>query len=78
MRNMGRTKKVGAAGKYGPRYGLKDRRLAAEIETEKSGRKACLSCGDKKLKRVGTGIWECSKCGSRYAGRAYQPPLQQG
>lgn len=71
---MGRTKKVGAAGKYGPRYGLKDRRLAGEIEAGKAGRKVCPSCGSRKLKRTSTAIWECSKCGGKFAGQAYHPP----
>ncbi len=75
---MGRTKKVGAAGKYGPRYGLKDRRLAGEIEAEKAGKHPCPSCGSKRLKRVSTGIWECFKCGGKFAGPAYHPPSPGG
>ncbi len=71
---MGRTKKVGIAGKYGPRYGLRVRRLAAEIEAGKVGRKKCPSCGFKAMKRTDTGIWRCFKCGSKFAGQAYRPP----
>lgn len=74
---MGRTKKVGAAGKYGPRYGTKDRKLVAKIEAEKSGRKPCPSCGAEKLKRTSTGIWECRRCGAKFAGQAYSPPSKE-
>jgi large subunit ribosomal protein L37Ae len=75
---MGRTKKVGVAGRYGPRYGLKDRRLAGEIEAERAGKKKCPSCGFLKLRRTSTGIWECQKCGTRFAGQAYYPPSPEG
>jgi large subunit ribosomal protein L37Ae len=70
---MGRTKKVGIAGKYGPRYGFTLRRRAAEVEARARQWYECPNCRAPKLKRVGTAIWECRRCGVKLAGRAYVP-----
>ena len=31
----------------------------------------CIYCSYKKVKRVSVGIWYCSKCDSKFTGRAY-------
>lgn len=72
---MPRTK-VGAAGKYGPRYGTKIRKLALEIERKLRRRYRCPSCGAERVKRVSTSIWQCGKCGLKFAGGAYSPAAQ--
>ena len=63
------TKKVRHAGKYGERYGLRQRRRYNEIIDKKP--KVCPYCGKKALKRVAVGIWECKKCGKKFVGNAY-------
>ena len=68
---MGRTKKVGATGKFGARYGLRIRRRYLEVEAQKT--KICPYCKKKQLKRVAAGIWECKKCKTKFAGGAYTP-----
>ena len=68
---MGNTKKVGVAGKYGPRYGLSIRKRIIDVEAKKS--KVCPACNKKQLKRVASGIWECRKCRKKFAGGAYTP-----
>jgi len=70
---MGRTKKIGAAGKFGPRYGTKSRKLVAEIERRLKHEYKCPSCGVMKVRRVSTAIWQCSRCGVKFAGAAYTP-----
>jgi large subunit ribosomal protein L37Ae len=69
---MGRTKKVKGAGRFGVRYGTKIRHRINSAETEK-GRFACPSCAKKAVRRVSSGIWECRRCGLKFAGKAYKP-----
>ncbi len=68
---MGRTKKVGSAGRFGPRYGVKIRRTVAKIEKEQKKRHVCPRCGHRAVVRVASGIWRCKKCGAVFAGGAY-------
>lgn len=68
-----RTKKVGPAGRFGPRYGLKIRARVAEIERKQRQKHICPRCGKKGVKRISTAIWECSKCGLKFAGGCYIP-----
>jgi large subunit ribosomal protein L37Ae len=70
---MPRTKKVGSAGKFGSRYGLKIRKKIVDIEKSTKVRHKCPSCLRKSLKRKSAGIWECRKCGIKMAGGAYSP-----
>lgn len=71
---MGKTKKVGSAGRFGPRYGKKIREKVAEIEKIQKKRHICPSCKMEYLVREGSGIWICKKCGAKFAGQAYYPP----
>ena len=71
---MGSTKKVGIAGKFGARYGLKPRRRIMKVEAKKT--KKCPYCLKKQLKRLAAGIWECQKCKSKFAGGAYTPKTE--
>lgn len=70
---MGRTKKVGRAGKFGPRYGTRARKLIVEIERKQRQPQKCPSCGAMKVKRLSTAIWQCRRCGIKFAGAAYVP-----
>jgi len=71
---MGKTKKVGSAGRFGARYGKKIREKVAEIEKEQKKRHICPHCKMEYLVRRGSGIWICKKCGTKFAGQAYYPP----
>jgi large subunit ribosomal protein L37Ae len=66
-------RKSRTAGRFGVRYGTKNRKLVADIEEKMRAEYTCSKCGAKKIKRTGTGIWECTKCGFTYAGGAYVP-----
>lgn len=69
---MGRTKKVGVAGKHGPRYGLRVRKRS--IALAKAGKeRRCPACLKPGLKRASPGVWKCGKCGMKFAGKAHRP-----
>ena len=70
---MGKTKKVGPAGRFGPRYGKKQRKILAGIEKQQRKRHICPKCKLPYVKRISTGIWYCKKCGAKFAGGAYLP-----
>jgi large subunit ribosomal protein L37Ae len=73
--NKGRT---GSAGRFGARYGRVARRRVAEIEEEMRDDHACPECGEDRVDRKGTGIWECSYCGYKYTGGTYRPQTPGG
>ncbi len=70
---MGRTKKVGITGRFGARYGSTIRQRVIAIEKGLRAKHACPNCLKNTLKRVSAGIWECKKCGLKFAGKAYKP-----
>jgi len=71
------TKKVGIAGKYGPRYGVKIRKRLMETETERVQKRECPRCAHVAVKRTDTGIWLCRHCGYKYAAGAYAPKIRE-
>ena len=73
-----RTKKVGSAGRYQARYGVRARTRVRNIELTQKEKHLCPSCGHTRVKRVGTSIWQCGKCNIRFAGGAYFPKTESG
>ncbi len=67
------TKKVGTAGRFGPRYGRTIRQKVTEIEKKQKRKHKCPYCNYFKVKRVSVGIWQCKKCNTKFAGKAYEP-----
>ncbi len=70
---MPKKKKVGSGGRYGPRYGKRLKGLISEVEKVQKSRHVCPKCKMKYVVRVGPGIWQCKKCGTKFAGAAYKP-----
>ncbi len=66
-------RKSRSAGRFGTRYGTKNRKLVADIEEKMHSDYACSKCGAIKVRRVGTGIWQCAKCKATFAGGSYVP-----
>jgi len=75
VRKMGRTKKIGTAGRFGSRYGTKSRKLVTEIERKLGQRYKCPSCSGVNVRRISTAIWQCTRCGAKFAGAAYTPTM---
>lgn len=73
-----RTKKVGPAGRFQARYGVRARTRVRNVEILQKAKHICPSCGHQKVKRVSTGIWQCKKCGTKFAGGAYLPQTETG
>ncbi|VVB54402.1 50S ribosomal protein L37Ae [uncultured archaeon] len=62
-----------SAGRFGTRYGTKARKLVGDSEEKMRAEYTCSKCGAKKISRIGTGIWQCSKCEHTFAGGSYVP-----
>ncbi len=70
---MTKTKKVGSTGRFKARYGRKIKNAVRDIEAVSKQRSICPKCGSKSAVRIANGIWECQKCGAKFAGAAYLP-----
>lgn len=68
---MAVEKGLGPAKRFGPRYGRTVKFKLAKIEKEQKKAQACPYCDMPKAKRVSAGIYECSKCKSKFTSRAY-------
>ncbi len=66
-------KKVGSAGRFGARYGIRARKRIAGVEATQRMRHSCPQCNHRAVKRVSSGIWECRHCDLKFAGGAYRP-----
>lgn len=70
--------KTRSAGRFGVRYGRKNRRLVADIEERMRQGYKCSNCGTIAVRRIGTGIWNCKKCDYTFAGGTYLPQTSVG
>ena len=66
-----KTKKAKASGKFGARYGRRVRAKLSDVESKQRVKQKCPYCGKLGVKRVSKGIWECSKCGKKFASDVY-------
>ncbi|GIU69692.1 MAG: hypothetical protein KatS3mg002_0928 [Candidatus Woesearchaeota archaeon] len=60
-----------AIGRFGTRYGRRNRVKVAMIEVEQKRKHKCPKCGYVKVKRVSVGIWHCENCKTKFTSRAY-------
>jgi large subunit ribosomal protein L37Ae len=65
------TKKVGAAGRFGPRYGKTIRERITKIEAKQRKKQICPYCKKAGVKRYSKAIWTCRKCGKKFASSTY-------
>lgn len=73
-----KVKKVGPAGSFGPRYGTAPRRRYAEVVAGMRVPHECPRCHVRAVKRLTVGVWNCRKCGVKFAGGAYLPATKLG
>jgi large subunit ribosomal protein L37Ae len=72
-----RTVKAGSSGRYGARYGVVTRKLTRDIEKVQRSRFECPSCHHMSVKRVGSGIWSCRHCETKFAAACYTPKTRE-
>lgn len=61
---------LGSTGRWGIRYGQLARRRTKEVEDKQKQKQRCIFCSGR-ARRISKGIWECDKCGKKFAGHAY-------
>jgi large subunit ribosomal protein L37Ae len=66
-----KTKKAKASGKFGARYGRRVREKFSAVESKQRVKQKCPYCQKEGVKRLSKGIWECSKCGKKFASDVY-------
>lgn len=71
-------KKTKSAGRFGARYGRKIRKAVTAIEERTHAAHTCPKCERPSVKRIGTGIWKCAKCGYTFTGGTYVPHTALG
>ena len=64
-------KTLGSSKRLGARYGLRIKRRLDKVEKVQKGKHKCPFCNSLSVKRLSYGIWECSKCGSKFTSKAY-------
>ena len=72
-----RTEKAGTAGRFGARYGVVVRNRVKAIEAHEKAKHECPNCHHMNVKRVSAGIWQCSRCGNKFAAGAYSPKINR-
>ena len=70
---MPRKKISAPLGSFGPRYGSTLRKRVGRILAEARRWHPCPRCKALRVRRVAVGIWQCRKCGFKFAGGAYSP-----
>jgi large subunit ribosomal protein L37Ae len=74
----GKRRQTGSAGRFGARYGRVARKRIADIEADMRADHECPECDTAAVSRQGTGIWQCGRCGHKFAGGTYRPETPGG
>jgi len=66
-----KLKKTKSAGRFGARYGKRAKASIIAIEQKQRKKQKCPFCSKKGVKRVSKGVWNCKKCGKKFASDVY-------
>ncbi|MCS7137015.1 MAG: 50S ribosomal protein L37ae [Candidatus Caldarchaeum sp.] len=69
--------RLGIAKGLGSRYGSTLRKKWSEVVSASRSRYSCDKCGAKAVRRVSVGVWQCRRCGFKFAGQAYTPRAEK-
>jgi large subunit ribosomal protein L37Ae len=75
---LGRTYKVGPSGSFGAHYGTVARKRYSSVITGMRAPHECPQCHVSAVRRISVGIWNCGRCGYKFAGCAYAPRTKLG
>mgnify|MGYP001101869940 CR=1 FL=1 len=64
-------KSTGSVKRFGARYGKTTKDKFGAIEALQRKLYKCPSCARTQVKRETKGIWQCKKCGYKFASKAY-------
>jgi large subunit ribosomal protein L37Ae len=74
---MAKKTVAGSTKRFGVRYGARNKDKLGLIEKEQRAAHKCPFCSYKEVKRISAGIWQCKKCNTKIAGKAYAFGLQR-
>lgn len=63
--------------RFGARYGRNVKHRFAAVEAQHRKSYSCPYCHAERARRVAVGIWRCTKCSSKFTGRAYAVPRKK-
>jgi large subunit ribosomal protein L37Ae len=66
-----KEKTFGSVKRFGARYGRTTKHNLSKIEAELRKKHKCPYCHKVAARRLALGIWKCSKCCSKFTGKAY-------
>ncbi|MCW4012207.1 MAG: 50S ribosomal protein L37ae [Candidatus Bathyarchaeota archaeon] len=69
-----KRKNIGLRGRGGATLRKRYGRIMTSLHTYHK----CPSCASPSVKRESVGLWECRKCGHKFAGGAYTPSTKVG
>ena len=64
--------KLKGHGRFGSRYGKKIRDRLILVRRKEAASYICPKCSRKAVRKRAAGIWECRKCGAKFASSAYE------
>jgi large subunit ribosomal protein L37Ae len=70
---MAEELRLNAAKRFGTRYGRTVKQRFIEVEQLHRKAYKCEYCTKVRVKRIAAGIWHCTACNSKFAGKAYTP-----
>lgn len=68
---------IGPVRRFGSRYGRRVRHKVAMVENNSKKEHKCPYCTYVNVKKVSLGIFYCSKCDTKFTGRAYTPSINK-
>ena len=66
-----KLKKAKSAGRFGAKYGKSVRDYLNAVESKQRKKQKCPFCGKLGVKRMSKGVWNCGKCGKKFASDTY-------